>query len=126
MKRILIICASVMTLLAPFHVSAESAIVISFDGCSMADYDGDFFTTQDVKVVFSRNAVDGNITLKCSAKGLENPTGNPVKYNYENTEGALCTFFEGAITTDQWMEVISTAGNATLTCQFESDFIYTE
>ena len=83
----------------------------------MADGDGNFFGTNDTKVVVSNNDEEGNITLKCSAKEVPNSTGAPVKYNFENT-GQECEALGGEISTRDWLENISKTGNATLTCQF--------
>jgi hypothetical protein len=52
---------------------------------------------------------NGRFNDVCSAKGVNNPTGAAVQWDYSNT-GLLC---DGS--TD-WRETVSASGNATITC----------
>lgn len=115
MKRVKFVAASVLMLVASV-VYAESAFIISNVTCGMADGDGDFFSSTDVKQV-QTSSKNGNINLKCYAIGVANSTGKAVKYNFNNT-GEVCTALSLALTTERWQEVVDTEGNAVLTCNF--------
>jgi hypothetical protein len=116
MKRIFFTCASLLMLLAS-NVYAEPAVVVSDQFCTMFDANGNFIQATSSHFVLSESDND-NFTVKCSIKGLENETGGPVKFDFDS-KPILCVHPEGAELTDDWFENISTAGNATLTCQFK-------
>ena len=117
MKGLNLLCASILMLSAS-TVVAEPAIIITSDSCSMADGNFDFFTTNDVKLVFSNNSNDGNYTLKCSAKRVPNSTGGAVRWDAESLGGVPCTWTVLGISTFDWHETVSKTGNAKLICQF--------
>jgi hypothetical protein len=98
-------------------VYAAPAIIISPDTCSMADGDGGFLTTDNIKIVNTNNGQGNHFNLKCHAFGVPNSTGGVVKYDYFNT-GELCISSTIGQSTDDWQEVVSKEGNATLTCKY--------
>ena len=114
-KRIKLICASILMVGASVAF-AEPAFIITDGSCGMADGDGNFFSSTDVKQIVT-NSSNGNINLKCRAKGVPNTAGVEVIYNASNT-GAVCTALDIALTTEVWEEVVDEKGNAVLSCKF--------
>ena len=88
-------------------VTDNSATITKDFGCGMFDGNGGFVISDASHSVVTSS---GNSTLKCSAKDVPNSTGGSVKF-----EGFGCNTFAG-FTTDS-REIVSTSGNATLTCQ---------
>jgi hypothetical protein len=95
------------------HTAAKAAAVhISDAGCGLLDGDGFFaVAASDATVITS----SGNGKLTCKASGLANSTGKAVKYDNAST-GALCNVV-GAGATDDWQEIVSASGQATLQCR---------
>jgi hypothetical protein len=86
------------------HISDVDCIVL----------DGNFvpiLTSGDILITPSDNKKG-----TCKAKGIANPTGKAIKYNFENT-GIPCTLPSGE-TTEDWQEIISADGNMSLQCKF--------
>ena len=78
----------------------------------MLDGNGGFvFASSDHQVV--TNNTRGNLTLKCSVKGVANDTGKAAHFDFAST-GIPCSTSLGA--TENWQETVSNSGNATLTC----------
>lgn len=111
-KQLAMLSAVLMIALGSSSVSAEPALIITDQGCGLLDGNGSgVAATSDHQVVTSNDR--GNLTLKCSVKGVANDTGKAVHFDFDST-GILCGTFFGA--TDNWKETVSNSGNATLTC----------
>jgi len=98
------------------------AVVIQDDGCKMLlakkPPAAAFILNADIMYVETPGA-NNNAMRKCKAN-LDNDTGRPVKWDYSNTriQCAVKTL-EGDRQTKDWDEVISTSGQATLTCRYK-------
>ena len=114
-KRIKLICASILMFGASVAY-AEPAFIITDGQCYMADGNGDFFLSTDVKQIVT-NSNNGNINLKCRAKGVPNTDGVEVIYNASNT-GQECWALGMGLSTEVWEEVVDEEGNAVLSCKF--------
>jgi hypothetical protein len=94
----------------------NAAVVIKDGGCGLLDGDGGFASASSDQAVITSS---GNAILKCSVKGVANSTGQAVHYDSDNNPlgpGIPCSSAAGG--TIDWKEVVSAAGNATLTCKF--------
>src|SRR4030095_2689943 len=90
----------------------EAAVHINDAGCGMYDGDGGFvLASSDATVLTS----SGNGKLTCKVSNVANSTGKAVKDENEST-GGLC-FILGAGATDDWQEIVSASGQATLQCR---------
>ena len=90
----------------------DPAIHINDAGCALRDGDGGFvLADSDATVITS----SGNGKLTCKVSDVANSTGSAVKWNYDNT-GLLCNII-GAGATDDWQEIVSASGQATLQCR---------
>jgi hypothetical protein len=111
----LAVAASALALaLASSSASAEGAEVLDVSKCTILDGHGELYPTTDKnKAVFNKN---GDV-LRCSAKKIPTP-GHVARFNKANTGYRCCT---GRHLTDDWHEVVSASGNATLICKFKFD-----
>lgn len=110
----------------------KKAVLITDKVCTLFDGDGNIVTTGDVKIVVT-NSAQGNVVMKCKAKGLENSRGSAVHWDaYENPmlstlAASLDPIQCGTVTpngielTEDWDVVVSKKGNAMMTCRFRSD-----
>ena len=114
-KNIFIVLAMVtMMAIGVATVSAEPAVVIIGEGiCGGLDGAGKQFTSSDVHLVIT-NSRNGNVILKCKAKGVPNDTGKAVHWDAFNTGFPCLTLVGGP--TNNWHETVSASGNATVTC----------
>lgn len=109
------IASAILAIGATFSTTtyAAPAIIITDFGCGLLDGNGGFAFTTDTKTVITNDA-NGNTILKCKATGLAHPGGAAVHWDFSNTSIPCGTFLGG--TTD-WKEVVTSSGNATLTCK---------
>ena len=120
MKKVLL--ASV--LLAVFGFSAQtfanSAVVIAGESCGMLAGGGGFVVTNDTKRTASPSP-NGNTVFQCRTD-LPGHDGGAYHFDFNTTGGALCGVLtqDGFVTTENWKEVISSSGNAVLTCHYNS------
>ena len=107
----------VIYFLASGLATAEPADVVKIDetGCWMLAEVG--FIQGDLHQV-SVNNENGNIKVSCSQDLDPTSTGRSIIYNYDNT-GIEC----GAMghPTKDWHQVISSDGQAKLTCHYKDD-----
>lgn len=82
--------------------------------CTVADGNG-IFVRAEGSIEINTNSETGVTVLKCKASGLPNDTGEPVKYDFDSTGGALCSTEIGL--TSNWRQIVSASGEATLTCK---------
>jgi len=88
------------------------AIHINDAGCGLYDGDGNFTLASSDQTIITSS---GNGKLTCKASDLANSTGQAVKYDFEST-GQFCGTALGI--TDDWQEVVSASGQATLQCRY--------
>jgi len=114
--------------IAPLAVHAAPALVqIGVGTCTMADGNGNFFTTSspNVKIKVSTQSANQNLILNCHVDNVPNNTGREVFYNAANTGGGQCIINDPLRgvprVADNWHEVVSAggssnSGNADLSC----------
>jgi hypothetical protein len=108
----LAVAAPLVLGLASSSASAEGAKVLDVSKCTILDGYGELYPTTDKnQAVYNKN---GDV-LRCSAKNIPTP-GQVARFNQENTGYKCCT---GRHLTDDWHEVVSASGNATLICKFK-------
>lgn len=115
MKRIFMASAALLTLSTA--AMADGAVVIDTGTCHMKDGNGNAIVTHDVHITANKN----NVLFRCDASVTASDTGQAVHYNFDTTDGAHCvvnTGVTGLQTTDDWQEVVSASGQATLSCHF--------
>lgn len=100
--------------------STHAAVIIRNTGCALFDGGGEIIAA-DRDVMILTQSTHQNTTLICKVKKLPNPTGRAVKYDSEHNPlfpGLECGTFLGS--TSNWLETLSSSGNATLRCHFKS------
>jgi hypothetical protein len=100
--------------------STHSAVIIRNAGCALFDGGGEIVAA-DRDMTILTQSTHQNTTLICKVKKLTNPTGRAVKYDSEHNPlfpGLECGTFLGS--TRNWLETLSSSGNATLRCHFKS------
>ena len=103
---------------SPQADSKRGAIVIGHGSARLLGGDKRVYTTTILHRVATPSKNRTTI-LKIRAKGLPNPTGKAVHWNFRNT-GILCGVFVpnfGYVMTTEWRETVSAAGTAVLTCR---------
>jgi len=95
---------------------AEPAVVISDFGCGLLDGNGAAVFTNDSHGVIT-NSNNDNTMVRCQADVTPSADGRAVRWNFENT-GGMCLTQSGL--TDQWTNVVSASGRATLTCHYRN------
>ena len=103
----------VLSLVASPLSYADPAIIITQFGCGLTDGFGGFVFTTDSHTVISYDT-NGNTILKCKAEEVAHPGGEAIHWNYNNT-GMMCGTYLGG--TSDWQEVVTSSGNAILTCK---------
>ncbi|WP_300600088.1 hypothetical protein [Niabella sp.] len=115
MKKLSILFAAVIAVAAltiSWKAAVNNAAVHITDfTCAFADGNGNPFFTDNSAIVITNS---GNGNFKCQASGVPNSTGKAVRYGGATT-GGWCYTQAGA--TDDWQEVISAGGQATLICK---------
>ncbi|MCF3108234.1 hypothetical protein LL912_05540 [Niabella sp. CC-SYL272] len=114
MKKVSILFAAVIAIAVAtisWKAADNAAVRITDFGCGFSDGNGNPFFTDNSSIVITSS---GNGNFKCQASGVPNSTGKAVKYGGDIT-GGWC--FTQAGITDDWQEVISADGNATLICK---------
>jgi len=99
------------------QADGNGAVVIDDVSCLL--FDGDGGTAPGTAHAVTTPSKNGNVVVKCSAKGVDNSTGKAVQYDTDDNPwgaGTACTWM-GPSTLD-WKETVSASGNATLTCLF--------
>jgi hypothetical protein len=117
-------CLAVMAA-AAFTIRAESApaatpspaLVISEFGCNMFDGDGNIFFTTDTHGVVT-NSNNNNVNIRCQAEVTPPATGRAAVWSQATHPGVQCSTMAGL--TDNWRNVVSASGNATLTCHYKN------
>lgn len=95
---------------------------ISTGSCTLINADGSFSTTPATGFTVSAHNKDGNAMFKCRGKVTAPVTKNAVSFDITSPGfvGVLCDIFEDGIylgSTNDWQEIVSASGQATLTCQ---------
>jgi len=108
----ILLAVGAITLVAPSLANAEAAVVVTDAGCGMLDGDGNFVASESSLSV-TTNSANCNGTLTCKAKGVTNTAGTTVKFNFASTD-LLCSTPAGL--TEQWQEVVTKSGQASLVC----------
>jgi hypothetical protein len=103
--------------------SANAAVIIRNQGCTLADGDGQFISADRDFIIATQNS-GLNTTLICKVKKVANSSGRPVKYTSEDNPfgpGAACGLArqDDFFLTTAWTETVSASGNATLRCRFK-------
>jgi hypothetical protein len=93
--------------------SPNGAVVIKGGACTLFDGTGALVAGEKFHAVTNRNGSKAT----CRAKGLANPTGKAVKFNFANT-GAQCATPGGL--TSRWHETVSASGRAKIVCHFRN------
>jgi hypothetical protein len=118
MKRAVVLTLSAVALVASLSVSTRAssagAIVIKDELCGLFDGDGGVVMGSGSIQVTNQG---GFSLLKCSVKNVPNSTGRAVRYDFAST-GMPCGTANGS--TEDWQEVVSASGNATLTCRYRN------
>ncbi len=96
------------------EADGNGAVVINDAGCRIPDGTGTSVDADSYHEVITQSQ-NGNTVLKCSVKGVANPTGQAVRFDFDST-GSPCTTNAGL--TENWHSIVSASGNATLTCVF--------
>jgi hypothetical protein len=123
-KKILAVAGCLAIMVAAFSVQAEStpasdaapALVISDFGCNLIDGNGAFAFTTDTHGVVT-NSNNDNAMMRCQAQVTPSPDGRAVRWSQDTHPGLQCNVL-GRLT-DDWRNVVSASGNATLICQFK-------
>jgi hypothetical protein len=92
----------------------NGAVVIKDGVCGLFDGNGAVVLSDSSHSVVTPS---DNGMIKCQADVTPAAAGGTVKYNFANT-GVLCGGPLGV--TEDWQEVVSASGKATLTCKFHS------
>jgi len=101
----------------------NAAVVINPDGeCFVGDSNGVGVSTFDTQIVITQSK-NGITTLRCRAKGIFNDTGRAVRYNFD-TNPVPCLIIGGGdvFQTEDWQEVLSPSGVATVICVLHPPF----
>ena len=113
----LVVAVTLGVALTPVPVPADDtpgpAVVIMDFGCGVLDGNGNGFSATASQAVITGNARN-NGKLTCKVKGVPNPTGRAVIFNFANT-GFLCGTLSDV--TADWQNVVSASGNVTLQCR---------
>jgi hypothetical protein len=115
MKKASILFTAIVScslMLVSWKAASNKAAAVRIDdfGCTVLDGEGNgAYVTGDVVITSS-----GNTNFKCKGKGISNPTGAAVIWNYQNS-GLLCSTLNGL--TEDWQSVVSASGNVTLQCK---------
>ena len=105
------IAAVVVVAVGTQSAKAQSAVVIKDIGCGLLDGNGAFVFTSESQAVSTDS---GNSKITCKAQVTPSATEKgAVKWNFENT-GFLCSTSFG--TTQDWQEVVTPSGQASLVC----------
>jgi hypothetical protein len=91
--------------------STNSAVVIKDSGCGLLDRNGSFTSTTTNQIVDTSSS-NSKITCKAQVTPSVTATG-AVHWNFANT-GIMCSTTFGL--TQDWEEVVSPSGQATLQC----------
>jgi hypothetical protein len=91
--------------------SPNAAVVIKSGACTLFDGTGALVAGQRFHAVVNHSRTKAT----CRAKGLANPTGKAVRFNFANT-GVPCQTPSGLTT--RWRETVSASGNARITCHY--------
>jgi hypothetical protein len=116
MRRAVVLTVSALALVAGLSVPAGAragAVVIKDNGCGLFDGDGNIVWGTSPIHVSNSGGVE---ILKCSVKNVANSQGRAVHYSFASTNMA-CGVNGGS--TEDWNEVVSASGNATLTCRLK-------
>src|SRR5688572_30474249 len=95
--------------------AAQGAVVIHESGCTLFDGDGGIVSGSSYHAVITPS---GNRSIRCSVKGIDNPTGRAIHYDSDNNPiGPGLTCNARGVPTLDWEETISASGNATISCK---------
>ena len=100
--------------------NTEMAVVITEFSCLMGDGNNPpnlFETAASNQIVETSK---GNYYLRCRANNVDNPSKKIVKWNFETTGGVRCSYSLGEFSgeTEDWEEIITPSGQATLSCHW--------
>lgn len=105
--------------------SAEPALKISTDNCSLFDGNGALVAVTPISStdLFTRNSTR-DVIAKCQANVTPPDNGNAMHFDYAST-GFPCTISDGTymIQTEDWHETLTPNGRATITCHFKSPVV---
>ena len=120
MKKVLL--ASVILAISGFSAQAldTSAVVITDESCGMLNGGGGFILTTDTKRI-ATGSPNGNTMFQCRTQ-LPSHDGGAYNFSFE-TQNIACGIMTqtGFVATNDWHQVISSDGQATLTCKYNSN-----
>ncbi len=119
MKKALLALVTLATFGLSAQAFATQAVVITDESCGMLNGDGGFIVTTDTKRV-ATGSPNGNTMFQCKTQ-LPDHDGGAYNFNFE-TNNIPCGIMTqtGFVATNDWHQVISSSGQATLTCKYNS------
>lgn len=120
-KNLNILTAVLMAFGISTAYAAGAIVQIDVGGCSLLDGNGTQITgTTDYKskLKVSTQSANGNLILSCRLNNVPNDTGRAVHYGLEDGNCFITDPRDGSVRkADVWNSIISTSGEALLSCQ---------
>jgi hypothetical protein len=133
LTRALLLIALLMALATGFSSVAQAgpAILIETNSFLVWDGDGNEVDIADFNgwaFLVITDSADGVITVRGKVQGLDNHTGRAVIYDSDSNPigpGETCylDYAGDVFYTQEWREIISTTGNASVNCVFRDRFV---